>query len=379
VVLKRFILHNNYDDIRPYCDAEVSDVLKSLLQYPAFPKAIAALLNAQEPLNSDELSQITNIFNNTKTVTEFQEKFIIAKLLHPIFSKTITELTADGLENFSLNSSCLFLSNHRDIIMDPTVINYYLFKNYGITTEIAFGDNLLINPFISAIIRLNKSFIVKRNLPLAKQLVESAHLSEYIWHTLEMGNSVWIAQREGRAKDGNDVTNPALLSMLSLAKRSEKVSVGEMYGNIKIVPVSISYEIDPCDSMKALELYRNETESEHKKTKSDDFRSIVKSISGHKGRVHCSFSEAMQGEFESEKELAEKIDNAIQSKYKLWPNNYAAYDILYNTNKYSNHYEDKDRSFILNRFELLKPEVKHFALLAYSNPVKNLESIKSKI
>jgi hypothetical protein len=373
------LLHNDYDDIRPYLDAEVSDVLKSLLKYPAFPKAIEALLNVDQPLNSDELSQITDIFKNAKTVNEFQEKFIIEKLLQPVFSKTVTELTADGLENFSLNSACLFISNHRDIIMDATVVNYYLFKKYGITTEIAFGDNLLINPFISAIIRLNKSFIVKRNLPLAKQFVESAHLSEYIWNTLETGNSVWIAQREGRAKDGNDVTNPALLSMLSLAKRDEKVSVSEICNHVKIIPVSISYEIDPCDSIKALELYRNETESEYKKTKSDDFRSMVKGISGNKGRVHCNFSAAIQGEFENEKKLAEEIDNAIQTGYKLWPNNYAAYDILYNTNKYSNFYEEKDKLFILNRFELLKPEVKHYALLAYSNPVKNLENLISKI
>ena len=369
---------NNYDDIRPYRDAEVSDVLKSLLKYPAFPKAIAALLNAEQ-LSSDELSQITDIFNNVKTVSEFQEKFIIGKLLHPIFSKTITELSADGLENFSSNSTYLFISNHRDIIIDPTVINYYLFKKYGVTTEIAFGDNLLLNPFISAIIRLNKSFIVKRDLPVSKQLAESIHLSEYIWQTLEMGNSVWIAQREGRAKDGNDVTNPALLTMLSLAKRNEKISVTEMCERIKIIPVSISYEIDPCDSIKALELHRSETESEHKKSKSDDLRSIVKGISGSKGRVHCSFSTAMQGEFENEKKLAEKIDVAIQSKYKLWPNNYAAYDILYDTNKYAGFYDEKDRLFILKRFEFLKAEVKHYALLAYSNPVKNFENIKSMI
>ena len=373
------MLNNNYDDIRPYCDNEVSDVLKSLLKYPAFPKAIEALLGVNKPLDADELLQVTDIFNNTKTVSEFQEKFIIAKLLHPIFSKTITELTADGLENFSLDSACLFISNHRDIILDPTVVNYYLFKNYGITTEIAFGDNLLINPFVSAIIRLNKSFIVKRNLPLAKQLTESVRLSEYIWNSLEMGNSIWIAQREGRAKDGNDVTNPALLSMLSLAKRNEKISVSEMCNRIKIIPVSISYEIDPCDSIKALDLYRSETESEHKKSKSDDLRSIVKGIGGNKGRVHCSFSAAIQGEFENEKKLAEKIDYAIQSKYKLWANNYAAYDILYNTNKYSDFYKDEDKLFILKRFEFLKPEVKHYALLAYSNPVKNLESIKSNL
>jgi 1-acyl-sn-glycerol-3-phosphate acyltransferase len=237
--------------------------------------------------------------------------------------------------------------------------------------EIAFGDNLLKNDFVSDLIRINRGFIVKRDLPIREQVKELYHLSRYIHQTTGAGNSVWIAQREGRAKDGNDETNPAIMKMLYLAYREKGFSFEDFQKKVKIVPVAISYELDPCDRMKAWELYRRNKRGEHKKRKNEDLVSMFAGLTGYKGRVHFAFAPPLREDFASEKDVAAAIDRDIFRLYRQWPSNYIAYDTVTQTARFRDKYSVKEMVKFVKRFKGLSEPVRSLAYSIYANSVKN--------
>lgn len=207
--------------------------------------------------------------------------------------------------------------------MDPAFVNWVRYQ-YGMdTVRIAIGDNLLSKPYVSDIMRLNKSFIVNRSATGREMMKALTQLSSYIDHSIQSGHSIWLAQREGRAKDGNDTTDPAILKMLYMAHRKAR-SFPEHVKRLNIVPVSISYEYDPCDSLKANELYAKEVEGNYEKSKFEDIESIVKGITGHKGHVHVAFGDPIDGDFDTPEALAQEIDRQIISNYYLHPSNLLA-------------------------------------------------------
>ncbi len=312
--------------------------------------------------------------STVNSVKDFQQQ-VSVKAVRIIEKRTINSLTHSGLENLDKNEGYLFISNHRDITLDPGLLNYILDSADHEMAEIAFGDNLLMNDFIGDLIRINRAFIVKRNLPLREQLKESELLSEYICDRLGEHRSVWIAQREGRAKDGNDFTNPAVLKMLYLYHRKQKRSFNEYVKGIKIVPVSISYEYDPCDRVKGWELYRQSTRGKHIKRKYEDLISILAGIKKPKGRIHYNFGDVMRGDFGNEKDLAEKLDRAIIEGYRLWPSNYIAADLLENENRYSHKYNQKEFDNFTKRFNNMPEYVKDMVYESYARPVRNLEKL----
>ena len=372
---------DDYKDIRPYNDDELQEVLKRIVRHPwalelvrrsKFPKMNKFTFRLIRPFISMYLA---NRSREIKTVDQFQRQVIVQLVLDKIRTSSTDGISADGLENLSVDDGYLFISNHRDITLDPAYINFFL-ANAGLSiTEIAFGDNLLMNDLVSDLIRVNKSFIVHRGLPPREQLKSSIRLSHYIKSRIYSGQSIWIAQREGRAKDGNDRTNPAVLKMLYLCHRKTEVDYTEMARRYKIIPVSVSYEFDPCDRMKAWELYRTEHKGGHAKGRYEDLASMNAGIKGYKGRVHYHYGKPLSGTFASEKDMAVALDQAIHRGYKLYPNNYIAYDILHGTEKYLTNYTPEQKSRFEARFRRLPEKVREYAWTAYARPVINREAL----
>lgn len=309
-----------FDSIRPYDDADLSVVLSSLFNNQEFIDSIVAFKFSAWPrimrpaLGFFTRRYIIKQINKIDTLRGFQR--LIEPYIERMINTTTESFTVSGLDKLDLTKACLFMSNHRDIALDPTFVNWALHLNGQDTVRIAVGDNLLKKEWVADLIRLNKCFIVKRSATDRREKLSAAKLlSEYIEFTLVSEQQhIWIAQREGRAKDGNDVTNPAILSMLSLNK-PKSVEFSEYIRNLRIVPVSISYEFDPCDINKAKELQKLEQEGSYDKPDNEDVRSIVNGITGQKGRVHIHFGELLQGEFENAKEVASRIDREILLGY----------------------------------------------------------------
>lgn len=319
-----------FDDIRPYRDEEVSAVLARVLNSPElitallrfrFPALPAWALNIFKPVLRWQLQRQTR---GVQDVKGFQA--IIEAYMQRMINSTTTALTVSGLERLDPHQAYLFVSNHRDIAMDPAFVNWVLWHNGMDTVRIAIGDNLLTKPFASDLMRLNKSFLVKRGETAPKKIyVALKQLSAYIHHSVVNEKaSVWIAQREGRAKDGLDRTEEAIIKMFAISKPKEQ-EFEDFVRELNIVPVAISYEWDPCDIAKSRELYEKATHGSYQKDTHEDVQSIAAGIAGHKGRVHVSFGEVLRADFENAEAVAKEIDRQILANYHLWPSNYLAY------------------------------------------------------
>jgi 1-acyl-sn-glycerol-3-phosphate acyltransferase len=313
-----------FDSIRPFDDADLSVVLPKLFNNKEFIDSIVAFKFSAWPrfmrpalgffTRQYIIKQITKI----TTLRDFQR--LVEPYMERMINTTTESFTVSGLDKLDLSKACLFISNHRDIALDPAFVNWALHINGQDTVRIAVGDNLLKKEWVADLIRLNKCFIVKRSATERREKLAAAKLlSEYIQFTLNTEHQhIWIAQREGRAKDGNDITNPAILSMLALNK-SKNVEFSEYIRSLRIVPVSISYEFDPCDINKARELQEVEREGSYDKPDNEDVKSIVSGITGQKGRVHIHFGEVLSAEFSHPKEVAGHIDQEILQGYKSFP------------------------------------------------------------
>jgi hypothetical protein len=236
-----------------------------------------------------------------------------------------------GLEQLNPVRPYLYMSNHRDIAMDPAFTNLALHRNNYETVRIAIGDNLLTKPWVSDLMRLNKSFIVKRSVSGPRELLKaSKNLANYMQHSILQEHApVWIAQREGRAKDGVDRTEPAIIKMLSLSRDKRAQEFGDHIQGLGIVPVAISYELDPCDALKANELYQLASQGNYEKGAQEDVASIAQGIAGEKGRVHVTFGTPLGGGFDTPEAVAAEVDRQIISGYCLHPTNIYAYRILH--------------------------------------------------
>ena len=374
-------MHNSstYDDIRPYADHEVQAVIHQLIAKPSFRKLLAYLF----PERTYEL--LIADLKNVKTVHQLQKQ-LIYKVVRSIVRQSIRELTFTGLDHLDLTQSYLFISNHRDIILDSALLNSLLFEHGYDTAHIAIGDNLLFSNLVSDLMKLNKAFVVQRALGGQEMYEHTRHLSAYIRHVLtELAQPVWIAQRSGRTKDGNDQTQTGLLKMLSISGGKDFV---KSFEQLRLVPVAISYEYDPCDILKAVESYTRAQTDNYLKQAGEDKKSMVLGITENKGRVEVAIGKpimdelpsivSIQNKNERFRQFAMIIDEQIHLNYRLWPTHYIAADLLYDSQNYTAHYTPMEKSsferYIEDRLAQasIKDELlKGFLLQIYANPVTN--------
>lgn len=318
-----------FDAIRPYNDAEVPAVLARLLSDPAFldilthfrfPRMAGAFGWLLKPLIARRLRKE---FAGVSCVSTLQDK--VEYYVDHTIDRATDGVTYTGVEQFKSGSAYLFLANHRDIVMDPAFVNYAVYHAGLPTPRIAIGDNLLQKPFVSDMMRLNKSFIVHRSITGRREKLAAYQLlSAYINHSIRNEcASIWIAQAEGRAKDGDDRTDSAILKMFHMSRKDEPF--GAVIQSLNLSPVSISYEYDPCDQAKARELYIRATTGTYSKAPGEDDVSIAQGITGYKGRVHINFAPPVSEYFEDTKQLAAEIDRQILGGYRLFPVHYLAY------------------------------------------------------
>ena len=369
-----------FADIRPYRDAEVPEVLARLLRDPELLNSLAAMRLQGLARVLPGLARWLVKFSLGRQLTGVKDvhgmQMVIKTYLEGMIESTTGGFTVSGLDQLDSSRAYLFMSNHRDIAMDPAFTNYALHRGGHQTVRIAIGDNLLTKPWVSDLMRLNKSFIVKRSVSGPRELLAaSKNLSAYIRHSLQEERApVWIAQREGRAKDGLDRTEPAVIKMLGMSRDKAKQSFGEHIASLGIVPVSISYELDPCDALKANELHELASTGTYEKGEQEDVASIGQGISGNKGRVHVSFGTPLGSEFENAAEVAAEIDRQVIDQYCLHPTNLYAYDMLYGEHAPREgdlYLEDGDcsREEFEQRMEALPEAHRPYALAIYANAV----------
>lgn len=382
---------DKFKEIRPYLDAEIRPVLDSLLADQEFLDSIARFYYPRlTRLFPDFVMKLAarKLKSQVKSVHDVKSmQDVIAEYMDKMIHDTTTELTHSGMENLKDGRSYVFISNHRDITMDPAFVNYMLYHAGHETLQIAIGDNLLKKPFVTDLMRLNKSFIVRRSLKGRELLQALKLLSEYIHHCIEIGQNVWIAQREGRAKDGVDRTDPALLKMLSMGRRDIPLSAS--LRQLHIVPVSISYEYDACDVLKAEELYQIEQTGSFEKTDATDIHSIVTGMIGFKGKVHVAFGKELAITSDDPDVIAAQIDEQVLSNYKLHDMNYLALERLKQDGMVPLHkvrdvtemenISRASRKKFEKRLKSVDSNLQKLWLLSYANPVMSkLEFSPSK-
>ncbi|MCW7553357.1 1-acyl-sn-glycerol-3-phosphate acyltransferase [Endozoicomonas gorgoniicola] len=375
-----------FDEIRPYHDDEVRPTLDRLLQDA---ELLHMLSHHQFPRLSEWLGGIMywltgrGLRSRLKGVDNIDAlQKIIEPYLSSVIESSTSRITYSGIENLKPGKAYTYLSNHRDIVMDPAFVNYGIYKNGMTTARIAIGDNLLQRPFVSDLMRLNKSFIVKRSLSGRREKLKAFQtLSAYIHHSIDTGHSVWIAQSEGRAKDGNDLTDSAIIKMFHMSRKAADASFSESIRSMNIVPVSISYEYDPCDNMKARELYETEKNGHYTKSEGEDMYSIVKGIEGQKGHVHIAFGKPLKDHYESANEVVSEVDRQIHKNYQLQPSNLFAWEALKDLHTgtavpdletlFPNENLENKRAIFEQRLATARERHRDWLLKMYATPVFN--------
>jgi 1-acyl-sn-glycerol-3-phosphate acyltransferase len=367
-----------FDSIRPFYDTEVNEAIHSVVNHPM----MKALMSFTFPDVEDEVWK--DQLKRTHSIRDFQCNFIYNSVQN-VLSKSSEGLTTSGFEKLEPNTSYLFISNHRDIILDTSLLNVALFDHGLVMTASAIGDNLVKKSFLKTLSKLNRNFLVQRGLPPRELLESSKLMSEYIGQLLLRENrSVWIAQREGRTKDGNDATHSGVLKMLAMG--SNESNLMDYFKKIKIVPVSISYEYDPTDALKMPQLIAEANDEIYIKEKNEDFVTLLSGIIGQKKRIHIHVGDILDKELDKiakdfdntnkqVQALAQTIDDSILQSYKLWPTNYIAYDLLNKSTTYSHFYTENEKSLFERRLEMKidenNPLMVESFLAMYANPVVN--------
>lgn len=371
-----------FNEIRPYHDEELPQIFEELIADPAFQKAVSGVI----PNVPFEL--LAQKMRACKTKLDFQKTFCYG-LLWKIAEEHTNGLTLDHTAVPDKSKAYTYLSNHRDIILDSGFLSILLVDQGMNTVEIAIGDNLLIYPWIKKLVRVNKSFIVQRGLSMRQMLEASARMSRYMHYTIrEKNQSIWIAQREGRAKDSNDRTQDSVLKMLALGGKGDWIdSLMEM----NIVPLAISYEYDPCDYLKAQEFQLKRDIEGYKKTTQDDLINMQTGLFGDKGRVHFQAAPCINDELErldrslSKPELFASIsaciDQRIYRNYRIYSGNYVAYDWLKGTTEFADKYTPEEKQRFKEYIEqqlgkITIPDkdedfLREKLLLMYANPLVN--------
>ena len=371
-----------FDSIRPYNESEFAAAIKRITSHEYLPIVINSVF-----LNTNAEEYIENM-KKYKTVRDFQHGFM-RDAVENILKKTSTNFTYDGIDNVKKGSCNMFVSNHRDIALDAAILCYVFAINNLECFEVAIGNNLLQGDFVIDIAGVNKMFKIMRSSNAKDLYRDSVLASEYMRHVInDKKESVWIAQRNGRTKDGNDKTELVVLKMFSLGNDKPFV---ENFEEINITPIAISYEYEPCDFLKTMELYISSFQK-YVKEPGEDLRSIIAGIMQPKGQINISVTPSITREeleycdqFEKNAKfttLAEIMDKRIYKAYKLYKNNYIAHDILNNANTYAEFYSKEEKEFFLNymrnglsklpcaKEENMK-ELEEIFLKIYANPVKN--------
>ncbi len=333
-----------FSDIRPLFDNEVPAAVERILKAGRIENMLSPFLS------DEEVKWVLSSLSSIQSVYDFQT-LISKKILEGILKKTDSSLEHTNIDTVHFSSGHLFISNHRDIVLDSAFLDLILHLAGHDTVEIAIGNNLLIEPWIVDLVRLNRSFIVKRDVRGRELLLASQKMSQYIRHAIcEKKTNVWLAQREGRAKDGNDRTQTSVLKMLSLGNRD--ISAVDAFKELNMIPIAISYEYDPCDVLKAVELYLQSIGEQYQKTPQDDLLSMKFGLLGLRGRVSYGFA----GEIDYEslnlyqnaalltEHLAERIDEMIFKNMKLFPSHYMSWDSFHKCRKYSHKYNEQERT-----------------------------------
>lgn len=371
-----------FDEIRPYSPEELPQVFKELLEDPMFCAVTASVMP------DVSIETIAALLQQCKTNLDVQKVFF-HKLLHGIMDQHSDGFDLDTSRMTDKEKSHTFISNHRDIVLDPGFLSVGLIdKNFPTTVEIAIGDNLLIYPWIKKLVRINKSFIVQRGLSMRQQLESSARMARYIHFAVtQKQENVWIAQREGRAKDSNDRTQDSVLKMLAMGGEGDII---DRLKELNIVPLALSYEYDPCDYLKAMEMQQKRDIADFKKSQQDDLVNMQTGIFGYKGRVHFQTSSCINEELEALRgypktevftKVSELIDRHIHRNYRLYPGNFVACDLLEYGTRFSHHYNEDDKAkfeaYIQNKLNLIQLPNKDEAFLRerlltmYANPAFN--------
>lgn len=371
--------NTEFDDIRPYYEDEIPAAMQRIAESGSFP-LLASYVYPDEPIE-----EVRKRIAAYRTVRDFQNE-TMALVNERVIANSMTEYTCSGLQRLLPNKSYLYVSNHRDIMLDSSLLQYSLVKSGFDTTEITFGANLMMNQLIVDIGKSNKMFKVERPGGGIKEFYRSSrHLSDYIRHTIqEKHQSVWIAQRNGRTKDGNDMTDQGIIKMFCMSEPGDKIKA---IADLNIVPVCISYEWEPCDVLKTLELYESQF-ARYTKKPGEDLTSILTGIIQPKGTVHIEVCEpiihAELAAFEGltnnayHKAVAQLIDSRIHPAYRLYPNNFIAYDLRYGTTKHADRYTKEEKQAFVNRLNSLArydtcdiEQLFDIFLGIYSNPVVN--------
>ena len=369
-----------FDDIRPYYEEEIPAAMQRITDSDVFP------LLASYVYPSETLEATRERIRSFKTVREFQHD-TIRRVNEQIIARSISEFTVSGLERLSPDKHYLFVSNHRDIMLDASLLQYYFVLNGFDTTEITFGANLMMHPVVIDVGKSNKMFKVARPGGDIKEFYQnSMHLSEYIRYTIkEKGQSVWIAQRNGRTKNGIDQTDQGIIKMFCMSESKDKMKA---LAELNIVPIAISYEWESCDILKALELYESQY-TKYTKKPGEDLNSILTGILQPKGRVHIALCQPIrlaelsafeeQTNNEYHKSVARLIDSRINTAYRLFPNNYIAHDILYGNTRYQSMYTDEEYNLFIHHLKELDryedtcdmERLRDIFVGIYANPVDN--------
>ncbi len=369
-----------FNDIRCFDDSEVAVYLPKLLAEPTVQQVLGMLLGPEL------MQKMQQAAPTMQTVYDFQSTFIIG-LLKALMAKTTAGVQLFGAEKLDKSAAYLFMTNHRDIVLDSAFLNAMLFANGFQTTQIGIGNNLLIKPWIEWAVRLNKSFVVRRDGGVREQLLISKQMSAYMRYVLtQVKESIWIAQREGRAKDSNDVTAPAIIKMLNMSGEGTFV---EKLRALNITPVAINYEYDPCDYLKAKEYQQKRDDANYKKQPADDLLNMQTGIMGYKGRISFVVSEVLQVPDEwndvpramQADVAAAAIDKLIHANYLLYPNNYVAADLLSGNQEFADKYSEEDKQTFLAYIEKQLQKIdlpnrddaflRNKMYQMYANPVSN--------
>lgn len=342
-----------FDDIRPYHQSEIPAAMQRIAASDGFA------LIASYVFPDNNIREMRSFVSQIQTIEDFQLK-VMKQFNEQVIERSITQFSIDGLQRLSTEVPYLYVSNHRDIVLDSSLLQYELVTHGFQTTEITFGANLMCSPLIIDIGKSNKMFRVERGGTPKEFYRCSMHLSEYIRHVItEKHSSVWIAQRNGRTKDGHDRTDQGIIKMFGMSRTDDKVS---SLAQLNIVPVCVSYEWESCDYLKAFELYMSRGQK-YIKRPGEDLTSILTGITQPKGRVHfevcrpidpselMALSHLTQGEFHQQ--VARLIDNRINSSYKLWPNNYIAHDMLYGQSYYQSLYTAEEKQAFIEHMNIL--------------------------
>ncbi len=378
---------SEFESISPYTDAEAAEALSKLADYPLLARVSQQFFPEESP------DFLKNLLKSINTIDDFQ-RLVMSQFVRWVLEHTAHNFSYDGISNIDPEKKFLALSNHRDIILDPAITQLVLYNNGIPLTEIAVGDNLITNKTIEYLIRSNRMIKVVRGITARELYLSSQLLSRYIrLNITEQRSSIWLAQRQGRTKNGYDITEQGLLKMLDMSGTKD---FQQNFEELNIIPMSISYEIEPCDIQKARELVISR-KRKYVKAEGEDFNSIMSGIMNQKGNIHLNIGKPLTSEEISAASLCDKndryqmirhaVDLRVIDGYKLWKNNYVAYDIVNQSFKYSHMYEQADLekfvSYMEHQLDTVEPEVnredlRRIFLDIYANPVVTKELLKKE-